>query len=328
MFGKKSLASGYYLATLAGILAIVLWATNIAFSKSIMEKEGNFNAAVYIYLYSGATSFIFLLLYFRKKKFFRKLKSLPLSYYVKTGIFFVLSNSLLFIAVGMVHKNEELVIVSILNYSWPILIYIFKIPMFGLPFKKSIFFTGILFSFTGIVLASLQGYNRNEIRGIIAAGDDNLMAYVFAVLNSVCWALYSNLTVKYKTGEDIAGIPVVFIAIGFVFITIQLIKGEISTLSLFSICRNPELLYQIIGPTSAGYLFWYIAIKKGNRNLITSLSFFIPLLSVLVIGLKFKLSIGIAFWIAVILLISGSYLCYRALKNASALQRSDDSINP
>jgi drug/metabolite transporter (DMT)-like permease len=318
--------SSYMLSNVAGIIAILLWATNIAFSKSIMEKEGNFNAAIYIYLFSGLTSFIFLFFFFRKREFVRKLRNLPVSYYAKTGIFFILSNSLLFIAVGMVHKNEELVIISILNYSWPILIYIFKIPLFRLSYRKSIFFTGILFSITGILLASVQGYNKYEIQGIIAAGDDNLMAYSLALLNSVCWALYSNLTVKYKTEEDIAGIPVIFILIGLVFITIQMMKGQLSTISLSSVYRNPELLYQVVGPTSAGYLLWYIAIKRGNRNLITSLSFFIPLLSVLVIGLKFKIVIGVAFWIAVILLISGSYLCYRSLQNSPVLIKSGEKL--
>jgi drug/metabolite transporter (DMT)-like permease len=324
--GNRFLSS-YMLSNVAGIIAIILWATNIAFSKSIMEKEGNFNAAIYIYLFSGLTSFVFLLLFFRKQEFFRKLRNLPVSYYAKTGIFFILSNSLLFIAVGMVHKNEELVIISILNYSWPILIYIFKIPLFRLPYKKSVFFTGILFSFTGILLASVQGYNRYEILGIISAGDDNLVAYSLALLNSVCWALYSNLTIKHKTEEDIAGIPVIFVFISLVFFTIQMIKGQLSTISLSSVFQNPELFYQVIGPTSAGYLFWYIAIKKGNRNLITSLSFFIPLLSVLVIGLKFRIVIGAAFWFAVILLISGSYLCYRAMRVSIILQEpSQDKI--
>jgi drug/metabolite transporter (DMT)-like permease len=326
MIKGNRIISSYLLSNVAGIIAIILWATNIAFSKSIMEKEGNFNAAIYIYLFSGLSSFVFLLLFFKKKEFFSKLKSLPISYYLKTGIFFVLSNSLLFIAIGMVHKNEEIVIISILNYSWPILIYILKIPMFRISYNKRVFFIGVLLAFTGIILASVQGYNKNEILGILAAGDDNFMAYLIALLNAVCWALFSNLTVKYKTEEDIAGIPVIFILISLVFFAIQMIKGQLATITLSSFYRNPELLYQVIGPTSAGYLFWYIAIKKGNRNLITSFSFFIPLLSVLVIGLKFQIAIGVVFWISVFMLISGSYLCYRALQYSTGLKNYNERI--
>jgi drug/metabolite transporter (DMT)-like permease len=136
------------------------------------------------------------------------------------------------------------------------------------------------------------------------------------------------LTIKHKTEEDIAGIPVIFVLISLVFIIIQMIKGQLSTISLSSVFQNPELFYQVIGPTSAGYLFWYIAIKKGNRNLITSLSFFIPLLSVLVIGLKFRIVIGAAFWFAVILLISGSYLCYRAMRVPVLIQEPNQSKIP
>jgi len=306
--------SQYILSSLAGMIAILLWSTNIAYSKSIMEKEGIYNAGFYIYFFSGICNTIILLLLFRKQGLFAKLRNLPLSYYTKTGIFFILSNTLLYFAIGMVAKNEELVIISILNYSWPILIYALKIPIFRVPYKTGIFISGLLLSFAGIVLAFIQGYSGEDIQAIIQAGDDNLLAYLLTFLNAICWALYSNLTVKYKTTDDIAGIPIVFFVISLVFFTTQWGKGQLATISLSLIYTNFELLYQVVGPTSIGYLFWYLAMKKGNRNLITSLSFFIPLLSVLVIGLKFRITIGIAFWIAVLLLITGSNLCYRSFQ--------------
>jgi drug/metabolite transporter (DMT)-like permease len=108
---------------------------------------------------------------------------------------------------------------------------------------------------------------------------------------------------------------VIFFLISLVFFGMLWEKGHVSSISLSLIYTNYELLYQVIGPTSVGYLFWYIAMKKGNRNLITSLSFFIPVLSVLVIGLKFRVAIGAVFWIAVMLLIAGSNLCYRSFQS-------------
>ena len=311
--GNRS-SSLYWLSTVAGIIAILLWATNIAYSKSIMEKEGIYFAGFYVYFFSGICNMIILLLFFKKPGFFTKLAKLPVSYYAKTGIFFILSNTLLYFAIGLVSKHEELVIISILNYSWPILIYVFKIPIFRLPYKTGIFISGIILSFTGIILAFVQGYTREDIQHIMQAGDDNLLAYLLTFLNAVCWALYSNLTVKYKTEDDIAGMPVIFFLISLVFFGMLWGKGNVSSISLSLIYTNYELLYQVVGPTSVGYLFWYIAMKKGNRNLITSLSFFIPVLSVLVIGLKFRVVIGVVFWIAVMLLIVGSNLCYRSFK--------------
>jgi drug/metabolite transporter (DMT)-like permease len=300
------------LASLAGILAILLWSTNIAFSKSIMEKEGTYNAAIYIFLFSGLCNALILSFYFGGREFFRKLKGLPISYYTKTAIFFIFSNILLYLAIARVSTNEELVIVSILNYSWPMLIYVLKIPVLGLPFKRALLAAGILFSGIGLVLAFMQGYSGHEIRSIWAAGDDNLTAYFLALLNSVCWALYSNLTIRSRREDDIAGIPVVFLIVGILFLVIQWIRHEGSTVSFSRIYLNPELLYQVLGPTGLGYLLWYIGMRRGNRNLITSLSFFIPVLSMFIIGLKFRIHIGPVFWVAIGLLILGSYACYRA----------------
>jgi drug/metabolite transporter (DMT)-like permease len=69
----------------------------------------------------------------------------------------------------------------------------------------------------------------------------------------------------------------------------------------------------IIGPTALAYLFWYIAMKKGNKNLVVSISFLIPLLSILVLSLKFSKEIGMMFWVAAIFLIAGAFLSYKAI---------------
>jgi drug/metabolite transporter (DMT)-like permease len=322
MLFKKTGNTPYYIVTLAGILAIILWASNIAFSKSTMEMEGNYNAAFYIYFYSAFVLFIIMIAFQKRLSFFKKLKNLSLAYYMKTGIFFILNNVLLFIAIGMARKNEELIIVTLLNYTWPIMIYVIGIPLFKLRISAKTILPGVLLSFSGIMLALLQGYNTDDIEQIIKAGDDNILAYVLAFLTATSWAIYSNLTVKYSTNNDMAGIPVIFLISSLFFLLIQGLNGQITTIHLNAIVSNTDLLYIVLGPTSLGYLFWYIVIKKGNKNLATSLSFFIPLLSLLFIRAKFHIQIGISFWLAVILLISGSYLCYQSFRQAFTTKKT------
>jgi drug/metabolite transporter (DMT)-like permease len=130
--------------------------------------------------------------------------------------------------------------------------------------------------------------------------------------------MYSNLIVKYKNQDDRAGIPVVFFLSGLFFLVIQALHGELSTLNFTAVVRNPDLIYVIIGPTSLGYIGWYVAMKNGNRILITSLSFFIPILSLVFLHFRVGLEIGPVFRIAVILLIFGSYLCYLAFRRSVA----------
>lgn len=306
----------YYIATLAGIVAIILWASNIAFSKSSMEKEGNYYAAFYIYFYSGITIFVLLLAFQKKVDFFKKIISLPLSYYLKTGIFFILNNVLLFMAVGMAKKNEELVIVTLLNYTWPIMIFIIGIPLLKLKIPVKILLPGIVLSLAGISLALLQGYSYAMVDRILRAGDDNLLAYLLAFITSVSWAVYSNLITKYKSEDDIAGIPVIFLLSGLIFLLILGLNGQLATVHMSAIFHNTDLIFVIIGPTAIGYLFWYFAMKMGNRFLIISFSFFIPLLSMLIIQIKFHIEISFLFWVAALFSISGSYLCYKSFQHS------------
>lgn len=307
-----------FLATSAGIAAIALWSSNIAFSRSIMEREGIYNAGFYTYFYSGLCNLLILTIFFGIRSFRIKFLNLPFSYYLSTGIFFILSNTLLYFAIGMASGNEELLIISILNYTWPILIYVIKIPMFRLHFKKGLLSVGLMVSMAGILLAFIQDYRWHDLHKIMEAGSDNGIAYLLTLLNSISWALYSNLTVRYRKADDIVGMPVIFMLISLVFLIFQLIRGEGSTIAFSAIYTNHELLYQVVGPTSAGYLFWYLAMKNGNRYLVTSLSFFIPLFSVMIIKLKFSLPFGTVIFIAALLLISGSIMTYRSIQKGSA----------
>jgi drug/metabolite transporter (DMT)-like permease len=109
-----------------------------------------------------------------------------------------------------------------------------------------------------------------------------------------------------------AGLPVIFILSGLVFLGIQGVNGQLSSLNVSAALLDHDLLYMIAGPTSLGYLCWFIAMKQGNRTLITALSFFIPVLSLLFLHIRVDMVILPVFWMAVALLISGSYLCYRA----------------
>jgi drug/metabolite transporter (DMT)-like permease len=300
------------LATIAGILAILFWASTIAFSKSAMTREGNFNLAFYSFFYSGLLLFLILSIFQKKSSFYSKLKNLPISFYFKIGIFLVLNNVFLFTAIGMARKNEELIIVTLLNYCWPVMIYILRIVIFKVKLPIFFFSTGVLLSLTGMTIALIEANGPIEFAHVFRGGRDIFLAYSFAFLTAFCWALYTNLTAKFKSEDDIAALPVLFLLSSLSFLLIIAIRGELSQLHFSAIAFNPELLYIIIGPTTLAYLFWYLAIKWGNRTLITSLSFFIPILSIAILHFKLRLDVSLYFWLAVFLLISGSYICYRS----------------
>ena len=308
--------SSYLLATLAGIFAVIIWSTTIAFSKSVMETEGNYSAMFLIYFFSGILMFMTLLVWL-KKDFFTKWKKLTFKYYSRIGIFLLLNNTLLFIAIGFTSNENELLIVTIINYLWPIITYIIKVPIFKLKPKVGLFVLSITLAVSGVVIAFSQTYSLVEFMQALKTAGYNIWAYILTFLTAVSWALYSNLTKKYHTDDDIAALPIIFIFSGLLFLFVQIFHGQFVFSSLNSLYKNHELIYMIIGPTAMAYLLWYIAMKKGNKNLVVSISFLIPLLSILVLSLKFSKEIGMMFWVAAMFLIAGAYLSYRAVPQVS-----------
>jgi drug/metabolite transporter (DMT)-like permease len=303
-----------FLATLAGIIAVIIWSSNVAVSKKVMNEMGAFNAAFYIYFFSGIVNIFILLFVLGGIKLWNHLRTLPLRYYLQTGIFFVLNNVFLYAALGLAKKDEELLIVALLNYLWPVLIFVFRVPIYRASIIPTLFYPAIVSALAGIIIALLQGYTAQELLNIARALNDNFLAFLFAFLGAVSWALYSNLIRKYKSGEDIAAIPLIFILSGAVFFIIQFFKGQVQSLSLEPLFSNPYLIYIIIGPTCLGYLFWFLAMKHGNRNLVTSLSYLIPLGSVFLVSVIHSIPIRPMFWVSVALLISAAVLGMKAVK--------------
>jgi drug/metabolite transporter (DMT)-like permease len=308
---KKSKRT-FIIATLAGIFAILVWSTNIAFSKSVMNTTGNYNAMFMIYFFGGI--FMFLVLLFRfGKGYFVKLKALGFRYYAGTGIFLFLNNTLLFLAIGLATNEKELLIVTIINYLWPMLIYVIKIPVFRIRVKPLAFIISVILGVSGVILAFSQEYTLRELAEIAKNLEVNFMAYLFALFTAVSWALYSNLTKKYVSDDDFAAIPLIFMLSSLPFLYMLVSKGDFEFRNLTLLYNNPELIYTIIFPTALGYIFWNIAMKKGNKDLVVSVSFIIPFLAVLFIGLKFSTRIGLLTWIASVFLVSSALLIYYAV---------------
>jgi len=70
-----------------------------------------------------------------------------------------------------------------------------------------------------------------------------------------------------------------------------------------------ELLYMSVFPTFLAYIFWDRAMRKGNIILVVSLSYFTPLLSIVITSLYLGVVIKPTLWIACGLVIVGAVIC-------------------
>lgn len=298
-------------STLSGVIAILLWSTTIAFSRSIAEKIGTFNTAFFTMLCSGAFLLLVQLLIY-KKGLFRKIAELPFSYLYKVGSFLVAYMVLFYIAVGEATSREAVIVVGIINYLWPGLAFLFSVPILKNRANFNLLIFGILVAFGGTTAAILKGYQLS-FTDIKIAVYGNVVPYFLALIAAISWGIYSNMTRKIQVKEDVVALPILFLISSSVILIFQLLKGEIPQINL-SGSQYWEFAYVVIFPTALSYLFWDKAMKKGNKNFVLSVSYLIPLASTLISGYYLSVPIDIGFGIAAILVIMGAIMCKWSIK--------------
>lgn len=292
--------------TLMGLFAILFWSTTIAFSRSVAEKIGTLNTAFFTMLCSGIFLLLIQLLIY-KKEFFRKIFRLPFAYLYKVGTFLVLYMALFYIAVGEAASREAVIVVGIINYLWPGLVFLFSIPILKNRAKYLRLTFGILLAFGGTTTAILEGHQLS-LADIKSAFYGSITPYIFAFIAAVFWGIYSNMTRKLQIKEDVVALPVLFLITSFVILILQLLKGESPQLNLYG-AQYLEFAYVVIFPTAISYLFWDNAMKRGNKDLVAAVSYLIPLASTLISGYYLKVTINIGFGMAAVLVIIGAVLC-------------------
>ena len=292
--------------TFLGLLAIIAWSTSIAVTRSTAEKMGTLNMAFFNLLVSGALLLLAQGLIY-KKELFSKFARLPFTYFSRVGSFMIVYMVLFSLAVGEASTRETVIVIGIINYLWPGLTFLFSIPILKKKAKYSALIPGILAAFAGTTLALLKG-NQVSLTGLQTALKKDAFPFLLALLAAVSWAIYSNMTHKFKTPEDKVAMPLFLLTAGFVVLILILMKEKTPRFNLPGY-QFLELLYLAVFPTALAYLFWDQAMKHGNKNLVTTFSYLTPLASTLISGLYLDVNLGIDFGLAALLVIGGAFLC-------------------
>ena len=300
------------ISTVLGFSALVFWSTSIAFSRSVTEKIGTLNTAFFNLLFSGLLLFVVQWVIYRKE-FIPKIKRLPFEYFYKVGIFLVLYMVAFYGAVGEAASREAVIVVGIVNYLWPGLIFLFSVPLLKQRTAYGWLVPGILIAFMGTAMALLEG-NRVSVSDLQASLGGNIFPYLLALTAAVSWGLYSNLARKFKMAEDIISVPLLFIISSGFILVLQLIRGEAPRLNL-SGWEYMEFGYLVIFPTALAYLFWQKAMSGGNKDLVAAFSYMVPLVSTVVSGLYLDIRIGPGFWAAALMVLLGAVWCRKSIKD-------------
>ena len=289
------------LNTIFGILAILFWGTTIAFSRSLTEQLGPLTAASWIYLLSGIWSCIYMI---SKPGGIKKTFQLPILYLIGCGALFVFYMVCLYLAVGLAFSREQVIEVSIINYLWPGLTLVFSLPILHKKAKITLI-PGVVLAFSGFYLATVNSgmFSWEIFKGNFQV---NYFPYLLAFVAAVSWGLYSNLVRRWAGHTEGGAVPLFLLVTGLILTAIRFMFPEESYWTPRVVA---ELLYMSVFPTFLAYFFWDKAMRKGKIILVASLSYFTPLLSIIISSLYLRVAVKANLWIACGLVITGAVIC-------------------
>jgi drug/metabolite transporter (DMT)-like permease len=288
-------------STASGLGAILLWSATFAFARSLSEQIGPLTTAAAVYLAGG--SFCLLRLWWAKTPFGHFLR-LPRLYLLGCGALFVVYTACIYLAVGLAQSREQVLEIALVNYLWPALTILFSLPI--LKQRASLWLLpGTVLALTGIYLVMTQGTQLSwpsfwdHLTG-------NPVAYTLALVAAISWGLYSNLTRRWSPPGSGGAVELFLLATGVVLLAIRFLTSEPTGWSL-PVVGEVAALAAI---TTLAYIFWDVAMRKGNLLLVVACSYFTPLLSTLVSCAYLGVLPGPKLWAGCALLVAGSLLSW------------------
>lgn len=277
------------LGNISGFTALILWSFYALFAS--------FSKDIPTFFLMGVLSAIlfssFLIKWIIKKEnIINKLKLRPRKFLIVfLGI--SIANMLYYSA----FKLAPAFIVNILCYLWPMLMVIFLSVME----KKKLHFIeiiGIAFGFLGVVVLGIDLFDPNTIN------ISYLLGYLLAILFALATAFYcASLKRVDVATEDFV---VVFLYSSVIYFVLHFLYEEPF------VFNNSRQYIVIIALTLCGYgsFFWNYALhNEANVKILASFSYFMPIVSSLLLWFFLKVNLTSYIFISAFFVIVGAILC-------------------
>lgn len=191
----------------------------------------------------------------------------------------------------MALKYAPLIEVSLIVYLWPLLLGVFVAQS-----KNRInAILGGLVGFIGIVFLISDGSG-------FAVNSQYFLGYLFAASCALLWSSYSWLMTRFDNHVDDIGWLSLYVAILALLAHIFFEQ----TVTGFSLSQAVGILLLGLGPVGGAFYLWDIALKRGNKTLLASLSFLTPLLSTVLLVLAQQIHFSWSILIALAFVFTGA----------------------
>jgi drug/metabolite transporter (DMT)-like permease len=295
-------------ATVLGVVALVLWASTVAFGRSLSAQLGPLHAAAAVYLVAAAVSLIMLA---ARPALARGVLRLPRRYLFVCGALFVVYVICLYLALGLAAGEQQAIAVGTLNYLWPAATVLLSVPILGKRARWPLV-PGTLAVLSGLALASLP-LDRWSAQVFADTLRGAWLPYLLALVAALDWALYSNLSRRWASGDGAGAVPLFVLITALVMAPLALLQPGADV--RWSAGLVIELVYVGLFPTALAYAFWEAAMRRGNVLLVATLSCFTPLMSAAIAALYLHTAPGPRLWVGCVLVGAGAWICHRSLSD-------------
>lgn len=296
--------------TFYGLIAIVIWGTSAAFTRTLSESLGTFTAAALVNTIAGL---IAMADQFLRRGGMKRLRKAPLRYWLSCGLLFIFYTVTSYASVSLASNRAQVTIVVLIKFLWPLLTLLLTIPI--LKAKASPWLTGsVLVSMAGIVVANLGGRIQDP-EAFLASISLNLLPYILGLASALAWALYSNLGRRFIGESEEGGAGFFILATGLVLGLFSLTRSEPRHISPALI---GQLLYQSIMTTFVATLLWDASMRKGNIVVVAAASNFLPAVTVILTALMLGVAITMPMLVGSALIVGGTIWSKRCFKSNAA----------
>lgn len=167
--------------------------------------------------------------------------------------------------------------------------------------------TSVALGGVAIVLTSGQSAPSSSLTGEWV---HNPVAFGFALVAAITWALYSNLARRWAGDQSAGAVPLFVLASGLVLGGIRVFRPEAGT-------WGTGLLLEagFMGLTVAiAYACWDKAMRLGDMLLVSACSYLTPLLSTLVSAAYLRVTPSAGLWLGCLALVAGSLASWRSVE--------------
>jgi drug/metabolite transporter (DMT)-like permease len=193
--------------------------------------------------------------------------------------------------------------VNLLNYLWPVWIVLLSAVLIREKTRLLPTAAGVILGFAGIAVA------RGPVE--LLRVPENPLPLFLALLGGFLWACYSVLLRRWRIPAEQGGTAFHFTLCALMAAAVAGIRGEWQNLPPVGAEALFWILFGGIGPVGLAYHWWEIGVKRGHVPLISTLAYFIPIGSTLLIGLLFREAMGPGLLFGAVLIAAGAWLSGR-----------------